>query len=122
MTVYKYKEITNDPTIHEVLFEGELRAGRDIESEDFQSLIKRIKKASETKIVIIDVSSLFFWDSEGMRKILIPVREINQKQVKRAIIIGKLESKNFERAKEKYDIGTDSIPWYPSKDEFLKTI
>lgn len=122
MSIYKFEEMTDDSAFLEVHFEGELRAGKDIESEEFQSLIKKIKKSSETKVVIIDISKLFFWDSEGMRKILTTLKDINQKQKNRAIVLGARSAKNFERAKEKYEVGTDEIPWFESKEEYLKSI
>lgn len=122
MTVYRYTEIKADTSFYELAFEGELRSGKDIESEDFSNLIKKIRKQAESKIVLLDLTNLQYWDSEGMRKLLIPVKEINSNYPDRAILIGSLKSKNFERAKEKYEVGKNQIPWFETKKDYLDTI
>lgn len=115
MEAFNFKKI-RDLLFFEVQFSGELRGGTDLESEEFQKLTKELKTEAQSRIVFIDLNKVAFWDTEGMRQILGMVSDLNQKLGKRVYIIAPREGYLFNRAKEKYKLESDLIPWKTSKE------
>ena len=105
---------------YEVTFSGELRSGLDLNSNSFSELLKLIKSQSKSRVILVDLHGLTFWDSVGMGKVLSLIEEINARELFRAGILAPKNTKNYDRAKEKYEIGTDLIPWVESKNKFLE--
>ena len=121
MKAFEYS-ISEDNNFYEVKFSGELRSGLELDSNSFLALIKDIKSHSESRVILIDLYEVTFWDSEGMRKILSLIEEINAKEPFRASILASRDTKNYERAKEKYDLNSDLIPWVESRDKFIELL
>lgn len=122
MAAFEYVISDDKSDFFEVSFSGELRSGKDLESDDFESLLKNIKKESHGKVIIIKLENMRFWDTEGMGKILRLIKEINSNKAFRAAVIAPKETKNFERAKEKHPVDTDIIPWEETIDAFVDKI
>ena len=120
MTAFNYSIDDSNPNFYKVIFSGQIRSGEQLASESFSKVLKNIKKESLAKIIIIDLNEVFYWDSEGMRKILSLVENINRDKPLRASILGFKGSKNFERANEKYPIGSKIIPWVESLEELIE--
>ena len=121
MKTFEYN--TNESTnFYEVTFSGELRSGLELNSDSFSDLLKLTKKQSKSRVILVDLYKLTFWDSEGMRKVLSLIEEINTREPLRAGILAPQNTKNYDRAKEKYKIGTELIPWVESKDKFIELI
>ena len=121
MKTFEYN-INKSTNFYEVTFSGELRSGLDLDSNSFSELLKLIKGQSKSRVILVDLYGLTFWDSEGMRKVLSLIEEINAREPLRAGILAPQNTKNYDRAKEKYDIGPDLIPWVESKDKFIELI
>ena len=122
MSAHQLKIKEESENFFEVYFAGELRSGKDLSSESFEGLLKKIRKEAQGKIIVINIDNLRFWDTEGMGKILKLVKDINFSEPNRAVVIGSTNSKNFVRAKEKHKVATSQIPWYENMDLFLEQI
>ena len=102
----------------EIIFTGELKGRSPFIEEDFQKLQRRIRKDAESKFVIMNLTEVTFWDTEGMRQTLKLAEEINQKiGQNRVYIVAPKEGYLISRAKEKYvDLIDKTVPWKEKAD------
>lgn len=115
---FTFKTINKSISIFEVIFDGELKGVEDFETEQFLKLEKQIDAEAESKIVLLNLNNVTFWDTEGMRHTLVLGRDINIKlEDSRVYIIAPKDGYLFKRAKEKYrDIVDKIVPWKVSSN------
>jgi anti-anti-sigma regulatory factor len=116
MTNFSYNIDESELPYFKITFQGEITGGTQIFSDEFQRLLKDTKRKAESTVILFNLSSVTFWDSEGMRQILGTINEINSIKDKRAYVLAPLSGYLYDRAKEKYkdQIGK-TIYWIENK-------
>ena len=118
-TTYFNFKINDDLSTTEILFSGELKGLLPFQAEDFLKLQKKIRSDAESKIVLLNLNDVGFWDTEGMRQILKFASEVNEKVgYNRVVIIAPTDGYLIRRAAEKYqNMINVSVPWFASEEE-----
>lgn len=111
-TAFDFTADENGP-IYQVRFTGELIGGSDLASDKFQKLIRQIKTEAQSRVVLLDIRKVAFWDTEGMRETLGLAHKINSDlSSPRVYIVAPKNGYLFKRAVEKYQDKVDNtIPW-----------
>jgi len=107
---------------YEVMIEGKLIRGWGLDTDpDLLGFIDIVKVKSVKKLIIINLSNMSFWDTQGIQLIVEAVANINKKMVKRAGIVGGGNSLNEDVAREKYkkEFSSGLVPWKDTVQDLI---